>query len=329
MKSKIYILAALLGTTFCGCITDSDQSVLEPLTGEQKAGLLDNGFNPYTFVLAEELANANLSASDRERFAEITYRDANAFLKTAEKWDSSEAESEWDKTYQSKMDSVPAILERYEKELEASLPENKHLEIIWEKASISDNGLMSNVGEVTFKVIPKTTVDEFWLSYGIVDKDNAKDVLAFCGLSSRNCIHESTPISSPKEYNDYLYYMQGEIDGNDFNNLTTAQLREKYHFEFYLTTRVNGKMYSKTHNMSILPLKVQLYIAKEKDGWEEGESEEYGKEVAEEYFGITIPDKKEFVKEKRNEYLKDFKPLVFEAFGKIMNEYNEYLNILE
>lgn len=319
MKFHPITLAGLIAIALSSCSNLGSRSILEPISDSEEKELYDAGFHYNTFMVSEHLGKISLDESQRSYFGEITYRRASDYMWADQKWDTDEARREWSEIFQPKLDSVPAIVEKYIKEWEANYPENKYADVEWVKASLTGDGYVTDNADITIRITPKVPIEEFYLTYGLIDKENKADVFKFARmLNECNYIHSETMISGPTEFTTWLKFRDDEIEEEDFNQLSTSQLQDKYHFETIFRVKVAGEWHSKQEFFDSMPYYVQRYWEEENDGWSDGDQEFITRNLAEEYFGIKIPNVEDYVAEKRDEYLKEYDPLMHEAWELIL-----------
>lgn len=319
MRIKNVLVLLLTMIVLAACSSVADKPVTEPLTEKEKQDLFDGGFLPAAWQLADELAISGLTQITKDYFSEITYRRANNYFRALFDWTPTEAEAEWERLYKAKLDSVPVIMAAYAKDVENNLPEKKYLDVKW-RASLQGDGYVTDNADIVFTLTPKKQpIEEFYLTYGLINREDSASVMKFATLLHEcNSIH-GTHVSKPTEFKSWLQYRDNEIDEEDFNRLTTEQLMKKYYWGMILRIKIGGKWYSKNDYIYSLPVSVRRYWDEEKksSSWESLWKETCTKDVAQEYFNIEIPDKDDFVEQKREEFAQQLDSLVYEAVQRV------------
>ncbi len=315
MRTKILLAAASVVAILTACSSQSDKSITEPLTADEKRELFSHGIVSDAFVLAEKLQAAPLFNEFEIRFSEITYSRASDFFKSYFDWKPDEAKAEWDRLYQSKLDSVPAIMAKYAQDVRNNLPEKKYLDVKW-TASLVGDGYTTDNAEIVFTLTPKgRTIEEFYLTYGLIDREDSASWMKFSTLlHDCNSIH-GTDVAQTTEFRSWLKYRDDEIEEEDFNRLTTGQLMAKYYWGMLLRVKIGGKWYSEQDYIDTLPVSVRLYMEEQKKNHgQELTDFTRVKDVAQDFFGIEIPDKDDFVEQRHESFAQQLDPLVYEAF---------------
>lgn len=310
LVKALFASATVAAVMMTSCSGPGDKPITEHLSDKEMQQLSSNGYHAEVLGL-----HARLTPEMKEKMKGMTYKTVNAYVDAFFKG-RERAETAWQELYQSKLDSVPLIMRALERKVEENLPDKKYATVDW-KTSLSEEGRLIDKADIVFTITPKQPIEEFFLTYGLVSKEDSSTVKRLSTLiNEHNTVH-GKDLTKPSQFKAVLNYRDADIDEDDFNRLTSKQLKDKYYWVMKVRMKVNGEWHSRHDYVEQLPMSMRLYWRDRisSPSWEPNLKEMRTREVAEEYFGIEIPDKQEYINSIQEEIAKEQSTELYELLS--------------